>query len=133
MGAYKTFLRASVQPLDENARTAKVLEVLSRAGHSDLQIRDRQDASIVYDSLKKAAELRGRQTDERVPEIQFANDGEGAVNDSGYDQNDNVQLAASSVHHETSDPWHWYGGDLGDMWPFEGPNTFINDNGPHIL
>ncbi|KAI9739307.1 MAG: hypothetical protein M1834_007520 [Cirrosporium novae-zelandiae] len=61
--AYDSLVSCSIDPLDESGRAAKVIEVL--AGHPssncktvELKIRSRLGASIVYDGIRRAREIR---------------------------------------------------------------------------
>lgn len=85
----KTGVRTAIQmyqdmsraPQDETSRTAQVLRVLFQEGMSGMggsgDLRGRNSASIVYRSLYRAAELRGRRPDEEamnIPEVSLHNE-----------------------------------------------------------
>jgi hypothetical protein len=127
--AYDTFIRTSTHPLDEPGRTAQVVEVLSKSGDSDLRIKDRHIASLIYDSLQRAAELRGRQTDESIPEICLADEHPSGHNDAGEVHTDNADANPTSRPHlENLDPWVPYLGLAGDTWPLADLEAY-NDDG----
>lgn len=114
--AYDMFLRTSIHPLDESGRVAKVVEVLSKTGDSELRIKDRRDASIVYDSLRRAAELRGRQTDEPIPEICLEQNGQANNDDPGGVSIDGASSSSTLLGLEYLDPWISYLGLPGESW-----------------
>ncbi len=150
--AYQLFLRASCHPLDEQSRTAMVLDVLGRAaaaGHADLRVRDRHSASIIYDLLQRAAELRGREVDDTIPEVRFAEDGRepderedpassSAANDAnnrlpaGHAEDAVLTTAPAGATMDELDSWDWYAELCGDMWSPEALELFIEEN-PHLM
>jgi hypothetical protein len=126
--AHDTFISTSTHPLDEHGRAAQVVEVLSKTGDSDLRIKDRYVASLVYDSLRRAAELRGRQTDQQTPEICLADENPSVNNDAGEAHTHNADADPTSPHLENLDPWIPYLGLAGDTWPFADLEAY-NDDG----
>ena len=116
--AYGTLLRASTHPLDEYGRTAKFFEVLSKSGESNLRIKDRHDASIIYDSLHRAAELRGRRTDEPIPEIHLQEEHTTSDNDLGDVSVGITDLNSALDGFADLDPWISYLGLPGEPWHF---------------
>jgi hypothetical protein len=116
--AYDILLRTSTHPLDESGRTAKVVEVLSKTDESALRIKDRHDASIIYDSLQRAAELRGRRTDEPIPEIRLGDEYPTRNNDPSEVSMANTDENLALPRLEDLDPWISYLGIPGESWPF---------------
>ncbi|EXJ94343.1 hypothetical protein A1O1_02737 [Capronia coronata CBS 617.96] len=72
--AYEAFMRDSRHPLDEPARAAQLVEVVSRMTTDvEMTVEDRAGASVVYDAIRRAGELRARRSlvEEPIPEVHF--------------------------------------------------------------
>jgi hypothetical protein len=121
--AYSTLMRISVHPSDEYDRTAKVIEVLSKAGESNFRIKDRLDASIMFDSLHRAAELRGLATDKPIPEIKLIEGPATSYRIPGDMSLDSMVSNSAMPSLDSLDPWISYMGLPGEPWPFSDLDT----------
>lgn len=121
--AIQMYQDMSRSPLDEASRTAQVIRVLAQEGMSDAgggDQRGRNSASIVYTSLHRAAELRGRRPDEEatnIPEVSL---------DDLHAEDAIVPTAATDTH---AQGLHAAAGG-GDAGPFSmpGSNFGASDN-----
>jgi hypothetical protein len=116
--AYCTLVRISTRPSDEYDRTAKVIEVLSKAGESSLRIKDRLDASIMFDSLHRASELKGLATDKPIPEIKLTERLATSHRIPGDIYLDSMGSNSAMPSLDSLDPWISYMGLPGEPWPF---------------